>query len=122
MTADLSAHLFEVRDLRVSFRSGRSSITAVDGIDYHLDAGRTGTEAWAVLRARHGDVPTLFLTADRDNELRQRLLELGVLVLYKPLKPLALRQVLQRMHGMRPAVGSGPERQLREGESSVGGA
>ena len=91
-------------------------------IDYHLDAGRTGTEAWAVLRARHGDVPTLFLTADRDNELRQRLLELGVLVLYKPLKPLALRQVLQRMHGMRPAVGSGPERPLREGESSVGGA
>jgi hypothetical protein len=36
------------------------------------------------------------LTADRDGELRQRLLEAGIGVLYKPLKPLALRQVLQR--------------------------
>jgi len=42
-------------------------------------------------------VPTVILTADRDGELRQRLLDRGIHVLYKPLKPLALRQVLQRV-------------------------
>jgi CheY-like chemotaxis protein len=46
---------------------------------------------------RYADVPTVMLTADRDSELRQRLLDAGIGVLYKPLKPLALRQVLQRV-------------------------
>ncbi|EIL99409.1 histidine kinase [Rhodanobacter thiooxydans] len=66
-------------------------------LDFHLDGGQTGLEAWELLRARHADVPTVMLTADRDGELRQRLLEAGISVLYKPLKPLALRQVLQRV-------------------------
>ena len=65
-------------------------------LDYHLDGGRTGLDAWEQLRARHPGVPTVVLTADRDGELRQRLLDAGAVVLYKPLKPLALRQVLQR--------------------------
>jgi signal transduction histidine kinase/Na+/proline symporter len=66
-------------------------------LDYHLDAGRTGWEVWRELNARHPEVPTVMLTADRDGELRQRLLEAGIGVLYKPLKPLALRQLLQRV-------------------------
>jgi hypothetical protein len=37
------------------------------------------------------------LTADRDGELRQQLLDAGAGVLYKPLKPLALRQTLLRL-------------------------
>jgi hypothetical protein len=41
------------------------------------------------------------LTADRDSELRQRLLEAGVVVLYKPLKLLAMRQVMQRVMAAR---------------------
>ena len=65
-------------------------------LDYHLDGGQTGLDVWEMLREQHGDVPTVMLTADRDGELRQRLLEVGVGVLYKPLKPLALRQILQR--------------------------
>lgn len=64
-------------------------------LDYHLDGGRTGIEALAGLRARYGTVPVVVLTADRDVALRQRLLEAGVNVLYKPLKPLALRQLIQ---------------------------
>ncbi|KZC38671.1 MULTISPECIES: PAS-domain containing protein [Rhodanobacter] len=66
-------------------------------LDFHLDGGQTGLDVWHLLRARYADVPTVMLTADRDGELRQRLLEAGVGVLYKPLKPLALRQVLQRV-------------------------
>jgi len=65
-------------------------------LDFHLDGGSTGFDVWHRLRERHADVPTVMLTADRDGELRQRLLEAGIGVLYKPLKPLALRQVLQR--------------------------
>jgi CheY-like chemotaxis protein len=66
-------------------------------LDFHLDDGTTGLDAWHQLRQLHVDVPTVMLTADRDGELRQRLLEAGLGVLYKPLKPLALRQVLQRV-------------------------
>lgn len=65
--------------------------------DYHLDAGRTGLDVLRSLDAASAEVPTVFLTADRDGELRQRLLDAGLGVLYKPLKPLALRQVLQRL-------------------------
>jgi CheY-like chemotaxis protein len=66
-------------------------------LDYHLDAGRTGWDVWQALCERHPDVPTVMLTADRDGDLRQRLLDAGFGVLYKPLKPLALRQLLQRV-------------------------
>ncbi|HEX7815601.1 hybrid sensor histidine kinase/response regulator [Dyella sp.] len=65
--------------------------------DYHLDGGVTGLEAWQALGELAQAVPTIILTADRDGELRQRLLDRGAGVLYKPLKPLALRQVLQRV-------------------------
>jgi CheY-like chemotaxis protein/nitrogen-specific signal transduction histidine kinase len=65
-------------------------------LDFHLDGGQTGLEVWQQLSALHAGVPAVMLTADRDGELRQRLLEAGIGVLYKPLKPLALRQVLQR--------------------------
>ncbi|MEO8857718.1 MAG: response regulator, partial [Burkholderiaceae bacterium] len=66
-------------------------------LDFHLDGSCTGLDVWERLREQHADVPTVMLTADRDSELRQRLLEAGIGVLYKPLKPLALRQVLQRV-------------------------
>lgn len=66
-------------------------------LDFHLDGGDTGFDVWHQLRELHADVPTVMLTADRDGDLRQRLSEAGIGVLYKPLKPLALRQVLQRV-------------------------
>ncbi|MEP7185681.1 MAG: PAS domain-containing hybrid sensor histidine kinase/response regulator [Rhodanobacter sp.] len=66
-------------------------------LDFHLDGEQTGLQVWHRLRTRHADVPTVILTADRDNDLRQHLIAEGVGVLYKPLKPLALRQVLQRV-------------------------
>lgn len=66
-------------------------------LDYHLDHGATGLDALRELRRVHPGVPALVLTADRDGELRQRVLEAGAMVLYKPLKPLAMQQVLQRL-------------------------
>jgi CheY-like chemotaxis protein len=69
----------------------------VNILDFHLDGGQNGLDVWRQLAAGHPDVPTVMLTADRDGDLRQQLLEAGVGVLYKPLKPLALRQTLLRL-------------------------
>lgn len=70
-------------------------------LDYHLDDGLTGLDVLSGLRQQHGHVPTAILTADRDPDLRQRLLQADVAVLYKPVKPLALRQWLRRVNAAR---------------------
>ena len=67
-------------------------------LDYHLDQGATGLQALAQLRRRHADVPALILTADREQGVRDAVREAGASILYKPMKPLALRQFLQRLH------------------------
>jgi signal transduction histidine kinase len=79
-------------------------------LDFHLDEGHTGLEVWQQLSELHADVPTVMLTADRDGDLRRQLLDVGVGVLYKPLKPLALRQTLQR-------VGAGRARAAEEAQA-----
>ena len=66
-------------------------------LDYHLDRGQTGWDVLTHLRRDYPDMPAVMLTADRDGELQQRLLDAGVMVLHKPLKPLAMRQVLQKV-------------------------
>ena len=68
-------------------------------LDYHLAAGQTGLDLYTKLQIALGDLPAAILTADRDAALRQRTLELGLMLLYKPLKPLALKQVLRRGEG-----------------------
>jgi len=65
--------------------------------DYHLDAGRTGMDLHATIRAIDPNLPVIILTADRDRALRQRIQDAGLSVLYKPLKPLALHQALLRV-------------------------
>jgi CheY-like chemotaxis protein len=70
-------------------------------LDYHLDRGQTGLQVLDTLRCEHPGIQAVVLTADRDGELRQRLLDAGVVVLYKPLKPLAMRQVMQRVMAAR---------------------
>ena len=66
-------------------------------LDYHLDGGRTGLELYTLLQDAGSALPTVVLTADRDGALRQRINAEGVMLLYKPLKPLALHQALQRL-------------------------
>ncbi len=70
-------------------------------LDFQLDGDHTGLEVWQQLCVRHAGVPTLMLTADRDRELGQRLLDAGMRLLYKPLKPLAPRQMLQHVVARR---------------------
>ncbi|MFT3791668.1 MAG: PAS domain-containing hybrid sensor histidine kinase/response regulator [Rudaea sp.] len=65
-------------------------------LDYHLAASDNGLDLYTKLQIALGDIPAAILTADRDAALRRRTLELGLMLLYKPLKPLALKQALRR--------------------------
>ncbi|HVY59035.1 MAG TPA: PAS domain-containing hybrid sensor histidine kinase/response regulator [Xanthobacteraceae bacterium] len=63
-------------------------------VDYHLDEG-TGIEAIEALRARLGEsLPAILTTADRSPRVREAARERDVQLLYKPLKPAALRALL----------------------------
>lgn len=63
-------------------------------LDYHLDLGRTGLDAW---RALGLDLPAIVITADRDDAIRDQVADLGLMLLHKPLRPLALRSLLRRV-------------------------
>ena len=65
--------------------------------DYHLDDGDTGVALAADLGRRHGPRPTLVLSADGTHAVRRAVLEAGFSLLAKPLKPLALKSVLDRL-------------------------
>ncbi|WP_207460681.1 NahK/ErcS family hybrid sensor histidine kinase/response regulator [Azospirillum sp. SYSU D00513] len=74
--------------------------------DYHLDDGRTGVEALAVLRRALGPLPAALITADRDAAIREEAEEAGCRVLYKPIRPGALRALVGQMlaEGRHPVV------------------
>lgn len=63
-------------------------------LDYHLDLGQTGLDAW---RAFGLKVPAVIITADRDEAIRSRVEADGLLLLHKPLRPLALRSLLRKI-------------------------
>src|SRR5690606_36173662 len=65
--------------------------------DYHLDDGDTGVALHARLSQRFGARPTLILSADDGVEVRRDVLDNGLSLLSKPVRPLALKSVLDRM-------------------------
>ncbi|QOD90146.1 PAS-domain containing protein [Lysobacter sp. CW239] len=65
--------------------------------DYHLDDGDTGVGLAADLSGAHGARPTLILSADTGHAVRRAVMEAGHSLLAKPLKPLALKSVLDRL-------------------------
>ncbi|WP_242107031.1 hybrid sensor histidine kinase/response regulator [Luteimonas aquatica] len=65
--------------------------------DYHLDGGDTGAALHARLAQRFGPRPTLILSADGGDAVRRAVHEAGLPLLAKPLKPLALKSVLDRL-------------------------
>ncbi|PBJ82136.1 hybrid sensor histidine kinase/response regulator [Lysobacteraceae bacterium NML93-0399] len=69
--------------------------------DYHLDDGDTGIALHARLCARFGPHPTLIVSADDTGVVRGDALETGLSLLPKPVRPLALKSVLDRMRAMR---------------------
>lgn len=77
---------------------------AVCLLDFHLDGGRTALDLIAVLCARHPDVPVVVVTADHGAAVRDAVEQAGALLLHKPVRPLALRSVLNRLLGARHAA------------------
>ena len=66
-------------------------------VDYHLDDGQTGTGLMAWLRTRLGEpVPGVVISADGRNETIAMVHAAGLDYLAKPVKPAALRALLNR--------------------------
>lgn len=69
--------------------------------DYHLDDDDTGVALWNRLCERHGPQPAVILSADHTEAVRRAVHEAGLPLLMKPLKPLALKSVLDRVLASR---------------------
>ncbi len=65
--------------------------------DYHLDHGDTGVLVAQRLRASHGLVPCLILSADPGAAVREAVQSAELALLPKPVRPLALKSVLDRL-------------------------
>jgi signal transduction histidine kinase len=72
--------------------------------DHQLDDGATGLQAIAALRAAHGEIPALLVTADHGPELAAQAEQAGVLVMTKPLALRRLRRVLQQAPQLRRGI------------------
>jgi PAS domain S-box-containing protein len=69
--------------------------------DYHLDEDDTGPAVCARLGEEFGARPAVILSADHTPEVRRAVHEAGLPLLMKPLKPLALKSVLDRVLAAR---------------------
>jgi len=79
--------------------------------DYHLDDGDTGVALAESLAAAHGQRPTLVMSADGGQAVRRAVMEAGFSLLSKPVKPLALKSVLDRLLAaseVRPVAAAAP--------------
>ncbi|WP_181699892.1 PAS domain-containing hybrid sensor histidine kinase/response regulator [Chthonobacter albigriseus] len=73
-------------------------------VDYHLDEG-TGIDAVVRLRWRFGsNIPAVLITANRSPDVKVEAGEKGISVLFKPVKPAALRALIAQHRASRPAA------------------
>ena len=66
-------------------------------LDYHLGGGATGIALRAALGDEAMRLPCVVITADHDPAIRAEVEAAGCHLLYKPLRPLALRSVMARI-------------------------
>ncbi|MEM9333849.1 MAG: NahK/ErcS family hybrid sensor histidine kinase/response regulator [Pseudomonadota bacterium] len=86
-------------------QSEHGELPALLLVDYHLNDGDTGLVAIAALREEAGsDLPAAILTADRTDQVADRVREAGVDLLHKPVKPAALRALINRTLSRRSAA------------------
>lgn len=71
--------------------------------DYHLDADDTGVAVHERLQQSYGARPAVIMSADAGERVRKAVYEAGLPLLLKPLKPLALKSVLDRLLAARAA-------------------
>ncbi|MCB1493594.1 MAG: hypothetical protein KDJ77_17650, partial [Rhodobiaceae bacterium] len=65
----------------------------------------TGLDSIVELRWKFGrDLPAILITADRTTQVRDKAAEKGVSVLHKPVRPAALRALINQMTARREAA------------------
>jgi CheY-like chemotaxis protein len=75
-----------------------STIPSLLLIDYHLSDGITGLDVIDALRRKAGvDLPAAILTANHTTEVADLVREAGHALLHKPVKPAALRALINRL-------------------------
>ena len=94
LTASTSEEaLLEIMRLRQ--QSGRYPALLL--VDYHLDDGVTGIDVISAVRDETGtELPAVILTADHTREVAERIESAGHSLLHKPIKPAALRALINR--------------------------
>ena len=66
--------------------------------DYHLENNKTGVDVIAQIRANaQWDIPAIIITADRSEMVKREIQENSIFLLNKPIKPLSLRTLLNRL-------------------------
>ncbi len=66
--------------------------------DYHLDHDRTGIQVIKKLRQQaNWDIPSVVITADQTDKIKKEVQENNAFLLNKPIKPLSLRTLLNRL-------------------------
>ena len=76
----------------------RGRYPAVLLVDYHLDDGVTGIEVIKALRDEAGaELPAVILTADHTEDVIEQIESAGLRLLHKPVKPAALRALINRI-------------------------
>ncbi|TVS09888.1 MAG: response regulator [Wenzhouxiangella sp.] len=66
-------------------------------IDYHLDRGETGLDLLQRLRTAGCQAPVILISADHTADLKNAAAQAGCDLLHKPLRPLALRSLINRL-------------------------
>ncbi|TVQ34762.1 MAG: response regulator [Wenzhouxiangella sp.] len=66
-------------------------------LDYHLDHGQTGLDLFESLRQAGRQCPTIMISADHADAVRQAARAAGCEFLHKPIRPLALRSLINRL-------------------------
>jgi len=100
MQALLSTWQCDVLAARTSAEALELVETAVPDLlllDYHLDSELTGLKLRLDLIAHIGACPCVIITADQSEALRDAISFAGCQLLYKPLKPLALKSMMARL-------------------------
>ncbi|HEA17786.1 MAG TPA: response regulator [Pseudoalteromonas prydzensis] len=85
-----ATNLVELEQLKVTHELPQLLI-----VDYQLDDGVTGLEL--IRQAGIGELPAIVNTANHDEAIRERVLDAGYPLLYKPLKAPALKRMIKRL-------------------------
>lgn len=68
-------------------------------LDYHLDAGQNGLQLREALGAPWSERAAIVITADHSEAVKEHVAAAGCHLLYKPVRPLALKSLMTRLVG-----------------------